>query len=443
MPHHLRGVIGIAVSRADDAATHIRDHLLDRGTWERYEDDRPDPDGGGTVYRTEGFELREFDGLHIHLTGVAGAFTDPSLIVFPSRHSGETGRLLTTHFTGNFGQAEFGGTAGSFARACPNAHKRVRRLLADTAPDGYDVGIECTHHGPSDIDVPAMFVEIGSSSTEWHDAAAADAVARSILALRGVRPDTDRAIVGFGGGHYAPRFDRIVRETDWAVGHIGADWSLESMDSLASDVIRQAFEKSNADRAVIDGDRPALVSVIDDLGYRVVSETWVRETDGVALDLVAAAEETLSPIDEGLRFGEAAAGAREFTVYNPDPNLLADANAESVDRVRETVSNHAVAFEAGERGNRITGRIAVRGDGRDRVIDGLIAIIREGYDTVTRHGDTLIAEKHRFDPEQARRHGVPEGPAFGRLANGQSVDVNGETITPDMVHTKRTTRYQL
>jgi len=68
-------VIAIVVSRADSASEHIGEHLLDLGDWERRDDpSRPDADGGGTYYRTDGFELREFDDLHIYLDDPAAAF---------------------------------------------------------------------------------------------------------------------------------------------------------------------------------------------------------------------------------------------------------------------------------------------------------------------------------------------------------------------------------
>ncbi|MFB6200761.1 MAG: D-aminoacyl-tRNA deacylase, partial [Halorhabdus sp.] len=248
--------VAIVVSTADRASEHIFEQLLDVTQWTTTRDEsRPPAEGGGDVYLTDGFELRVFDEWHLELDGVAENFDDPGLIVFASRHSGETGPLLTAHHTGNFGPAEYGGADRDLARAAPTAHSRVLDALDEHAPENYEVGMECTHHGPTDVGAPSMFVEVGSGPDEWDDPAAAEAAARAILALRGVAPDAPREdgdrrhLVGVGGNHYAPRFERIVRETDWAVGHIAADWGLEELgDPLDNEaVLRAAFEESRAE----------------------------------------------------------------------------------------------------------------------------------------------------------------------------------------------------
>ncbi|WP_135819798.1 D-aminoacyl-tRNA deacylase [Halostella litorea] len=439
-------MIAIVVSRADSASEHLGEHLLELADWDRLTDDaRPDAAGGGEYHRTDGFELRTFDDLHLHVDDAAAAFDDPDLLVFASRHSGETGPLLTAHFTGNFGPAEYGGESGDLAAACPNAHAEVVAAFAEHAPDGYDAGMECTHHGPSRVGVPSMFVELGSDEAQWADPEGARAVARAILDLRGVAPDRERTLVGFGGGHYGPRFTRIVRETDWAVGHIAADWCLDAMGDPAAnrEVVRRAFERSGASYAVLDGDYPDLERVVADLGYRVVSETWVREVDDRPLDAVEAVEDALTTVDDGLRFGDRSA-ADGFDVVSLPADLVDEAQGIDQAAARAAVAGETVAFETSENGNRLGAGAAVPADGsRDAVVDALVAVLAEGYDEVGREDGAVVAQETAFDPSLAREAGVPEGPAFGKLSAGESVTVDGETIRPADVRTERTRRFDL
>ncbi|WP_276271313.1 D-aminoacyl-tRNA deacylase [Haloarcula litorea] len=451
-------MLGVVVSRADEASAHVGERLLDRAAWTQTTDDsRPDGEGGGTVYRTDGAVLREFDALHLDIERAADAFDDPDLLVFASRHAGETGPLLTAHHTGNFGAADFGGDPGSFARACPNAHRAVVTALAEHAPDGYEVGMECTHHGPTEVGAPSMFVEVGSDEAQWRDPDAADAVARAILSLRGVASDAgetigpERHLVGLGGGHYAPRFERVLRETDWAVGHVAADWSLDALDEWADGaadreaVLDRAFAASAAEFALLDADRPALESTVEGLGYRVVDETFVRTTSGVPLSLVAELESAVGSVDEGLRFGDAATGGVEsWAVVDVPADLLAEARGVDPEAVRSWVESETVAFGTEQNGTVVAGPVVVSaGDGRDDVVDVLADALRSRYDSVERDGGEVVARERTFDPELAREAGVPEGPAFGRLSAGEPVEVDGEEIRPESVRSERIRRFTL
>lgn len=476
------GTLGIVVSRADSASMHIAEHLLDLADWEeRHDASRPDAAGGASVYRSRGtdrsrgIELRVFDDLHIYLDGVDRAFdADLDLLAFASRHAGETGPLLSAHHTGNFGPAEYGGRTGKLARAAPNAHKRVLETFERVAPPGYEVATECTHHGPTDIDVPSLFCELGSDEPQWSDPEGARAVAEAILTLRDTDPESERALVGFGGGHYANRFRRIVRETDWAVGHVGAAWALDEMGSPAhSDgILREAMERSEAHHALVDGRNPEVEIALRDLGYEVVSETWVRETSRVDLDLVAVLEDRLTAVEDGLRFGELAAeygAGREvsedsigdkgdsgggdsddhsddgdvvLSITSLPASLLAEAQGIDREAAVAAVAARTVAFDTTEGGTRVAGRVALPDPGvRAEIVDALADVLATKYDTVERGENAIIARERAFDPERARELGVSEGPAFGRLASGESVDVDAREIAPEDVHTDRERRF--
>jgi Uncharacterized protein conserved in archaea len=492
-------VIGLVVSRADVASITISNQLHELVEWETH------CDTNGNEYKQyDEFEMRTVDEWHLDLEDASSLFsTTPQVIAFLSRHSGDTGPLLTTHFTGNFGPAEYGGEPGSFAQTCPMIQWTLTEAFDQHAPPRYNVGIECTHHGPTSVGAPSLFVELGSNKSEWNDPDGARAVAQAILELSDIQESTDinsnRTVIGFGGGHYAPRFERIIRETDWVVGHIGADWALDSMGTPAAnrDIIDHAVTATDADVALVADDRPELTSVLKKTGIRVVEETWLRETTGVSPPLVDAVESALVPIASGLRLGASAteydpSTSDEFVITQIDTDIDTDTNTDETSRVQgsantetggntategagnqdnntldtvnwadidaavlsfptalieatagidaetttQILSEHTLAFETTESGTRPTGRVIITDRlSVESIIHELIDILNSKYDHVERTDGTLRGTRQVFDPAKAATLDIPEGPAFGRLAAGESVTVAGRTINPEAVHT--------
>jgi len=108
------------------------------------------------------------------------------------------------------------------------------------------------------------------------------------------------------------------------------------------------------------------------------------------------------------------------------------------------MSARTLAFQTEEGGTRPTETVAVA-DSADRVaiIDDLAGILEQRYDEIQRTDDYILARTEQFDPEKAKTSGLSAGPAFGRLANGEAVEVDGRTIPPEKVQTEREVEFEL
>jgi D-aminoacyl-tRNA deacylase len=94
----------------------------------------------------------------------------------------------------------------------------------------YKVSYEGTHHGPS-LNLPAMFVELGSSPTEWKDEEAAEAVADAAMAAISDHFNPSQAVVGIGGPHYNEKFTRIALDQPIALGHIIPKYAVSQLNA--------------------------------------------------------------------------------------------------------------------------------------------------------------------------------------------------------------------
>lgn len=203
-------------------------------------------------------------------------FFKPELFVFVSRHSSVTGiPTLSVHAPGNLGKAEVGGLTRKISVSPACAMKRALLELARQKEElglKYRVSYECTHHGPS-LDLPTMFVELGSSPMQWEDSKAAEAVAQAAMAaitnqLKYV------AVLGVGGPHYNEKFTRLALRTQTAFGHIIPKYSIPRIDAkMMVQCIQRTVEK--VESAVFDwkgirgADRKRLIETLDEIGVSV------------------------------------------------------------------------------------------------------------------------------------------------------------------------------
>ena len=181
---------------------------------------------------------------------------DCTAYIILSRHRSEAGiPCLTVHHTGNpTKSAALGGKpeelSWSFPRLSASILANLNTLVTErntrSEIEQLEVTYEVTHHGPTGLERPLVFVEIGSSAELWTDPRlhelAALAVYDSVEAfLKDSLPQCKRA-AGFGGGHYARRFTELATRGDYCFGHIIPKYAIR--EGISKRVIEDAIKKN-------------------------------------------------------------------------------------------------------------------------------------------------------------------------------------------------------
>lgn len=177
-------------------------------------------------------------------------------IIFLSRHSSVAKiKTLSVHVSGNpSNEAEYGGRPRKLAPSHPILMKSILSYLNQLAIDKglnkeYTISLEVTHHGPTEINAPSLFVEVGSSIDEWKDVRACTITAEAVLTSID-KPIHGTPCIGFGGPHYAPTFTKKVIEDEYAAGHIFSKYVVHEVDI---NIIMEAVQKTmNANIALLD-----------------------------------------------------------------------------------------------------------------------------------------------------------------------------------------------
>ena len=180
-----------------------------------------------------------------------GIYPDSAAFVFLSKHSSESGKpTLTCHFTGNFSDTNpYGGIKREIGIAYPYIQKSY--ILDVTSKQSfvseYDIIIEATHHGPTSLKKPSVFIEIGSTQKQWTDKKAASIVCQSvvnILAREKANPHCKSVGIAFGGTHYPTKLNKLLLESEFGLASIASKHNLTAIDEfMIGQMISRSAEK--------------------------------------------------------------------------------------------------------------------------------------------------------------------------------------------------------
>ncbi|MFQ5941138.1 MAG: D-aminoacyl-tRNA deacylase [Nitrososphaerales archaeon] len=258
----------LVASKLDTAGYNMARYMTQNHGFTQQEND---------TYVNETAMLFVGDGESLTMEWLDSRFS-PSYYVFLSRHRSESGMpTLTCHTTGNFSPStEMGGRPKELAYAYPSLQKHYMKTISNEisrVPD-YQLVIEATHHGPTSLIKPILFIEIGSTEKQWNDQHVVSVVCDAVMqTLKSVKTNGNVGI-GLGGTHYPSKFTNMLIDSRYALASVASKHSLVNLDKA---MIEQMINKSveTVEYAFMDWkglgkEKERLNSIVTGLGLKVM-----------------------------------------------------------------------------------------------------------------------------------------------------------------------------
>ena len=206
----------------------------------------------GDVYRGKNFDLIEIDSPAISADWLDEKYEYDGFI-FLSKHAAESGKLaLTCHSTGNFNEAKFGGNQKELAIPYPDFQKTYIQKLWDNRESylDFEITIEATHHGPTNLKKSSIFVEIGTTEQQWNDENLCSSVAKLVVDTLENPSNSFPFAICFGGTHYSQKFTKELLFGKYALGTVMPKHALEFLNLILFEHL--IIQNDGAEVALLD-----------------------------------------------------------------------------------------------------------------------------------------------------------------------------------------------
>jgi D-aminoacyl-tRNA deacylase len=265
-------MILIVSSNKDVASQNIRQQILNGYTFHQSTETYQDSSLFTAQINGKNITLATLNHESVTAQSLPEDFPGSKLIVFISRHSSQSGiPTFSVHAPGNFNQAELGGLPEKVSVAPALAMQTALKALVhykEPSLMAYEVSYECTHHGPS-LDVPTMFVELGSSETQWSDTRAAQVVADATMtAIVEFSEPSVPAVLGIGGTHYNHKFTLMSLMGEAVFSHMIPKYAVPNIDAeMLTQCMAKTYEKVTLAlldwKGIRSEDKPALLDALE------------------------------------------------------------------------------------------------------------------------------------------------------------------------------------
>jgi D-aminoacyl-tRNA deacylase len=207
----------------------------------------------GESYRSlrhKNIQLHVISGNLLTLENINDLYPLADVFIFLSKHRSDSSiPTLTCHFTGNFSaDNSYGGNPRQIAISYPSLQKAYLKAITAAARQNvskYEVIIEATHHGPTSLNNPVLFVELGSSEKQWADENAAAVICDTLLhILENGFERCEKVGIALGGTHYPRKFNKLLLESNFGLAAVASKHNLKAIDdAMLNQMIEKSIEK--------------------------------------------------------------------------------------------------------------------------------------------------------------------------------------------------------
>jgi D-aminoacyl-tRNA deacylase len=186
----------------------------------------------GNLFRGENYDLLIIPTPAIKADWLEEKY-DYDGFIFLSKHAAESGVLaLTCHSTGNFSEARFGGNDQQVAVPHPDIQKKYLQKLFENKSkfSEFEITIEATHHGPTALSKPTIFIEIGTTEKQWTDVSLCNSIAKIVDETLSEKIPQSPVAICFGGTHYPEKFTKELLQGKFALGTVMPKHALDNLD---------------------------------------------------------------------------------------------------------------------------------------------------------------------------------------------------------------------
>jgi D-aminoacyl-tRNA deacylase len=199
-------------------------------------------------------------------------------MIFLSRHQSQSKiPSLTCHFPGNYFTNSYGGNKFELGISYPSLQKNylIKIFQLREKVPLCDITIETTHHGPTSLKKPVMFVEIGSSEDQWKNIENASFVCDCLLDTLTKKVTNAKDIgIGLGGNHYGSNFNKFILNTEYGIGHIANKYNLVNINKdMLNQMISKCYEKVThiiIDQKSLGNEKQRIMNLIKDIELEVI-----------------------------------------------------------------------------------------------------------------------------------------------------------------------------